>query len=141
MNVFELHRNVVADYEKYIRSFIRISDPKIAEVVDAELSRGKLWPEPLLQFNPTYGWHEPGPMGPAINLAHDFYEVETLSENDRTRYTISPAARKELLARLLKENHRRAAAEAASAPVASKKPAGKSRGKKKSAADDEGLFT
>jgi superfamily II DNA/RNA helicase len=54
MNVFELHRNVVADYEKYIRSFIRISDPKIAEVVDAELSRGKLWPEPLLQFNPAF---------------------------------------------------------------------------------------
>ena len=42
MNVFELHRNVIADYEKYIRSFIRIADPKIAEVVDAELARGKL---------------------------------------------------------------------------------------------------
>ena len=88
----------------------------------------------------AYGWHEAGPMGPAVNLAHDFYEVETLPENDRTRYTISPAARKELLARLLKENHTRAAAEAASAPVAASKPAGKSRGKKKSAADDGGLF-
>lgn len=33
-----------------------------------------------------------------------------------------------------------AAAEAASAPVAPKKPAGKSRGKKKAAANDEGLF-
>ncbi len=88
----------------------------------------------------AYGWHESGPMGPAINLAHDFYDVETLPENDRTRYTISPAARKELLARLLKENHARAAAEAASAPVPASKPAGKSRGKKKSAADDEGLF-
>ena len=54
MNVFELHRNVIADYEKYIRSFIRIADPEIAKVVDAELSRGKLWPEPLLQFNPAF---------------------------------------------------------------------------------------
>ena len=88
----------------------------------------------------AYGWNVQGEDGPPITLAHDFYEVETLPENDRTRYTISPAARKELLARLLKENHRRAAAEAASAPVASKKPVGKSRGKKKSAADDEGLF-
>ena len=87
----------------------------------------------------AYGWHEAGPMGAAINLAHDFYEVETLAENDRTRYTISPTARKELLSRLLKENHARAAAEAASAPVATKKSGGKSRGKKNPVADDEGL--
>ena len=56
----------------------------------------------------AYGWDIP--------LDHDFYEVETLPENDRVRYTISPAARKELLKLLLAENHRRAAAEAG-APV------------------------
>lgn len=89
----------------------------------------------------AYGWHEPGPMGPAINLEHDFYEVETLPENDRMRYTISPAARKEILARLLKENHSRAAAEAASAPIATPKSAGKGRGKKKGAAGGDGLFS
>lgn len=89
----------------------------------------------------AYGWHEPGPMGPAINLEHDFYEVETLPENDRMRYTISPAARKEILARLLKENHARAAAEAASAPIATPKSAGKGRGKKKGAAGGDGLFS
>ena len=54
MNVFEVHRRVIADYEKYIRSFIRIADPKIAETVGSELRRGKLWPEPLLQFNPAF---------------------------------------------------------------------------------------
>jgi hypothetical protein len=43
-----------------------------------------------------------------IHLAHDFQQVETLPENDRTRYTITPAARKELLTRLLKLNHHRA---------------------------------
>jgi hypothetical protein len=88
----------------------------------------------------AYGWHTQGEDGPPVTLAHDFYEVETLPENDRTRYTISPAARKELLARLLKENHRRAAAEAASAPATSKKPTTKSRGKKKPDPNDEGLF-
>ncbi len=88
----------------------------------------------------AYGWHEAGPMGPAINLAHDFYEVETLPENDRTRYTISPAARKELLARLLKENHARASAEAASAPIASAKSSAKSRSSKRSSGSD-GLFS
>lgn len=54
MNVFEVHKNIVDDYERYIRSFITISDPEIAQVVDDELQRGKLWPEPLLQFNPAF---------------------------------------------------------------------------------------
>jgi len=46
----------------------------------------------------AYGWTD-------INLAHDFYEVDYLPENDRIRYTISPDARKEILKRLLKLNH------------------------------------
>jgi len=46
----------------------------------------------------VYGWED-------INLAHDFYEVDYLSENDRVRYTISPDAGKEVLKRLLKLNH------------------------------------
>jgi hypothetical protein len=54
----------------------------------------------------AYGWHD-------LPLEHDFHEVETLPENDRVRYTISAAARKELLKRLLAENHRRAASESA----------------------------
>ena len=46
----------------------------------------------------AYGWLD-------IDLAHDFYEVDYLPENDRIRYTISPDARKEILKRLLKLNH------------------------------------
>ena len=46
----------------------------------------------------AYGWED-------INLAHDFYAVDYLPENDRVRYTISPDARKEVLKRLLKLNH------------------------------------
>jgi hypothetical protein len=53
----------------------------------------------------AYGWHEESKYGPAINLAHDFYEVDYLPENDRVRYTISPEARKEILKRLLLLNH------------------------------------
>jgi hypothetical protein len=59
----------------------------------------------------AYAWHQPGPDGPAIHLAHDFQQVETLPENDRTRYTVTPQARKDLLTRLLKLNHTRAAEE------------------------------
>jgi len=46
----------------------------------------------------AYGWED-------INLAHGFYEVDYLPENDRVRYTISPDVRKEVLKRLLKLNH------------------------------------
>ena len=53
----------------------------------------------------AYGWHD-------IDLDHDFQEIETLPENDRLRFTIGPAARRELLKRLLAENHSRSMPEA-----------------------------
>lgn len=56
----------------------------------------------------AYGWAD-------LNLGHDFVEVETLPENDRVRYTISPAARKEVLKRFLALNHECARQEAAQA--------------------------
>jgi len=58
----------------------------------------------------AYGWQD-------LPLAHDFQEVETLPENDRTRYTISPTARKTLLTRLLQLNHQRAAEEKSTLPA------------------------
>ena len=54
MNVFHTHSRIVADYETYIRSFLKIADPQIREAVENELKKGKLWPEPLLQFNPSF---------------------------------------------------------------------------------------
>jgi ATP-dependent helicase YprA (DUF1998 family) len=54
MNVFETHARIVDDYATYIRSFINVTDPKIREVVEGELRRAKLWPEALLQFNPSF---------------------------------------------------------------------------------------
>ncbi len=64
----------------------------------------------------AYSWQD-------LPLGHDFYEIETLPENDRVRYTINPAARKQLLNRLLALNHARAAEEAtASASSPASKP-------------------
>src|SRR5215470_5032410 len=54
MNVFQTHASIIADYATYIRSFLNIADPTTREVVEEELSQGKLWPEPLLQFNPSF---------------------------------------------------------------------------------------
>jgi len=84
-----------------------------------------------LAIRDAYGWQD-------LPLEHSFYEVETLAENDCVRYTISPAARKELLRRLLALNHARAAAEKA-AP----KPLKPKRGKKAHVPDDEpiGMFS
>ena len=41
MDVFQTHSRIVSDYENYIRSFLKIADPKIREVVEAELSQGQ----------------------------------------------------------------------------------------------------
>ena len=79
----------------------------------------------------AYGWTD-------LNLAHDFVEVETLHENDRVRYTISPAARKEVLKRLLALNLQRAKEEAAQAPPA--KPKGAGRKKAAASVPAPGLF-
>jgi hypothetical protein len=54
----------------------------------------------------AYGWAD-------LDLAHGFHAQEYLPENDRTRYTISPAARREVLKRLLALNHERYAEEQA----------------------------
>lgn len=54
MDVFELHQHVVDDYAAYTKSFIRISDERISATVHQEISEGLLWPEPLLQLNPSF---------------------------------------------------------------------------------------
>ena len=54
MDVFDLRARLVADYQTYTRSFIKIRDSRIARFVDNALSAGAFWPEPLLQLNPTF---------------------------------------------------------------------------------------
>lgn len=54
MNIFNIHSQIVSDYKSYIRSFLNIADSKIRDLVESELEKGKLWPEPLLQFNPAF---------------------------------------------------------------------------------------
>src|SRR5260370_3435848 len=54
MIVFDTHAQIVGDYDSYIRSFLNIADEEIRQKVEKELSAGKLWHEPLLQFNPSF---------------------------------------------------------------------------------------
>jgi hypothetical protein len=48
-------------------------------------------------------------LGPAIDPANGFQQVETHHKNDRTSYPISPQSRKEILSSYLKLNHQRTA--------------------------------
>ena len=53
-NIFDLHNEILDDYKLYIDSFINISDKDILNKVQAEFNSGDLYPEPLVQFNPSF---------------------------------------------------------------------------------------
>jgi len=54
LDVFELRNRLVEDYGSYVRSFIRIKDTRIEEEVKESLDEGLLWPDPLIQLNPSF---------------------------------------------------------------------------------------
>ncbi len=57
MDVFNLRNQVIGDYGRYVRSFLTIRDEKIDQLVEREMEHGYLWPDPLIQLNPSF---EPG---------------------------------------------------------------------------------
>ncbi len=57
MRVFDFRDQLIADYAAYVRSFIEIRDARIRAYVDRLLEEGLLWPQPLIQLNPSF---EPG---------------------------------------------------------------------------------
>ena len=54
VDIFDLHKSIVDDYSNYIKSFINIKDERITRKVHEELENGRLWPDPLIQINPSY---------------------------------------------------------------------------------------
>jgi hypothetical protein len=54
VDVFRLRRRLVDDYDSYVSSFIRIKDERVEEHVFSNLSEGLLWPDPLIQLNPSF---------------------------------------------------------------------------------------
>ena len=54
MEVFDLRETLIQDYETYVNSFVTVRDDRILERVDEDLRSGLLWPEPLIQLNPTF---------------------------------------------------------------------------------------
>lgn len=55
MSIFQLHKSVLDDYRNFVRSFFTIADERAREFVNrALMEQAELWPEPLLQLNPSY---------------------------------------------------------------------------------------
>lgn len=54
MNIFEYHKGLIGDFSSYIDGFISIKDERIRKVVDDCLEDGTLWPDPLIQLNPSF---------------------------------------------------------------------------------------
>jgi superfamily II DNA/RNA helicase len=59
MSIFKLHESVINDYSKYVQSFFSIADERIRQFVEeALLERRELWPDVLIQLNPSYQYAE-----------------------------------------------------------------------------------
>ncbi|MDP2847367.1 MAG: DEAD/DEAH box helicase [Humidesulfovibrio sp.] len=54
MNIFEFRENLISDYASYIKSFRTIRDSRIDQEVTQKIEEGVLWPDPLIQLNPSY---------------------------------------------------------------------------------------
>jgi hypothetical protein len=54
MEIFQLRDRLIRDYATYTSSFIQIQDQRIKAYVDQSLHTGVLWPEPLIQLNPSF---------------------------------------------------------------------------------------
>ena len=54
MDVFQLRNRLVEDYGSYVGGFIRIKDARIEDEVRQSIDDGLLWPDPLIQLNPSF---------------------------------------------------------------------------------------
>ena len=55
MSIFDLHSHVVEDYQRYVQSFLSISDDRLREFVEKQLvDEAIFWPDALVQLNPAY---------------------------------------------------------------------------------------
>ncbi len=94
-NLFHSKNLSIAEIEKLSKQNEAVCEKANSEIVNLRTLQKQI-DETVLE---AYYWND-------IDLHHDFYEVEHLPENDRIRYTISSDARKEILKRLLKLNHK-----------------------------------
>lgn len=54
MDVFVFRNELVADYERFSRSFTTIRADDIRQTVDTAYAGGRFWPAPMIQLNPSF---------------------------------------------------------------------------------------
>ncbi len=54
IDILKLRKKVIAEYRKYVESFLDIRDKRLKDFAEKLLNKGDLWPEPLLQCNPGF---------------------------------------------------------------------------------------
>lgn len=54
MNIFDLDRFVVGNYERFARSFTTIRAEDIKSQLEEQYRKGHFWPQPMIQLNPSY---------------------------------------------------------------------------------------
>ena len=54
LDVFKLRESVVSEYRDYVESFVQVLDPRIDKYVRDRLGEGALWPDAVLQLNPSF---------------------------------------------------------------------------------------
>jgi len=54
VDIFDFRNQLIQDYARYVKSFIQIRDHRIKEYVENFLDEESLWPEPLIQLNPSF---------------------------------------------------------------------------------------
>ncbi|NWF93593.1 MAG: hypothetical protein HXY46_11790 [Syntrophaceae bacterium] len=55
MSIFDLRQSFIKEYSKYVQSFLSIGDDRIRSFIEESLLKKQtLWPDALLQLNPSY---------------------------------------------------------------------------------------
>ena len=54
MDVFQVHQQLLTDYEAFTADFTKIHDPRIREHVDRRMANGDQWPDAYLSLNPNF---------------------------------------------------------------------------------------
>ena len=57
MNIFSFRDRLISDYAEYVKSFMRFDREDLRKFVEDALAAGALWPDALIQLNPSF---EPG---------------------------------------------------------------------------------
>ena len=70
MDIFKFRNDLIENYSSYVRSFFEIHDEEIRAKVDEQFRKGLLWPEVLIQLNPSF---KPGQTSDALAESGDLH--------------------------------------------------------------------